>query len=378
MKTPEVLYIGNFRLPDQNAAAHRVINIGKSLRDLGFIVVYFGVGEYAKIDIPLETDGFRYYNVFSIRRGEFLHEEFCISHIKRYIKKNQQVRLVIAYNYPSIALMQIKGYCRRRGIRIIADCTEWYNSRDVNPLKGILKGVDSAIRMRFVHKRLDGVIAISSYLENYYSKWIPTQIIPPTVDINAEKFHFLQAQKPRENGRTVIVYSGVPSASKEALDRVVECMAGMIDKPVELQIVGITEEQYIRIYRCAPAPKNVVFLGRLTHRQALETVAKGDYALIIRPNNRLTQAGFPTKFAEAISCGTPVIATRTSDLEAYISDGINGFLIKLGDLASLLNQICSGLEKPPVDRSLFHYECYTQILGEYLEHIGVKACLKQE
>ena len=47
MKNPEVLYIGNFRLPDQNAAAHRVLNMGKSLRDLGFNVVYFGVGKRA-------------------------------------------------------------------------------------------------------------------------------------------------------------------------------------------------------------------------------------------------------------------------------------------------------------------------------------------
>ena len=41
MKTNNsVLYIGGFDLPDKNAAAHRVLNNGKVLRELGYEVVF--------------------------------------------------------------------------------------------------------------------------------------------------------------------------------------------------------------------------------------------------------------------------------------------------------------------------------------------------
>lgn len=38
-------------------------------------------------------------------------------------------------------------------------------------------------------------------------------------------------------------------------------------------------------------------------------------------------AGFPTKFAESLSAGIPVIANITSDLGNYIIDGHTGFVL---------------------------------------------------
>jgi glycosyltransferase involved in cell wall biosynthesis len=40
-------------------------------------------------------------------------------------------------------------------------------------------------------------------------------------------------------------------------------------------------------------------------------------------------AGFPTKFTESISCGTPVITNKTSDIEDYLIDGMNGFFLTM-------------------------------------------------
>ena len=39
-------------------------------------------------------------------------------------------------------------------------------------------------------------------------------------------------------------------------------------------------------------------------------------------------AGFPTKFAESLANGIPVITNPTSDIESFISHGKNGFLAK--------------------------------------------------
>ena len=38
-----IIYMGNFALPDKNAAAHRVMINGKIFKDLGYRVAYLGV-----------------------------------------------------------------------------------------------------------------------------------------------------------------------------------------------------------------------------------------------------------------------------------------------------------------------------------------------
>ncbi len=39
-------------------------------------------------------------------------------------------------------------------------------------------------------------------------------------------------------------------------------------------------------------------------------------------------AGFPTKFVESLGAGCPVITNYTSDLDLYLKNGFNGFVVK--------------------------------------------------
>lgn len=43
------VYVGGFEMPDKNAAAHRVMNIGKILNNIGKSVVYIGVDKKKSI-----------------------------------------------------------------------------------------------------------------------------------------------------------------------------------------------------------------------------------------------------------------------------------------------------------------------------------------
>ena len=42
MSLGTILYVGNFELPDKNAAAHRVVNNAKIFRELGYRVALLG------------------------------------------------------------------------------------------------------------------------------------------------------------------------------------------------------------------------------------------------------------------------------------------------------------------------------------------------
>ena len=55
---------------------------------------------------------------------------------------------------------------------------------------------------------------------------------------------------------------------------------------------------------------------------------EADFQLFIRPNRRSSNAGFPTKMGESMAVGTPVITNNTGDIELYLTDSENGYMLR--------------------------------------------------
>ena len=139
-----ILYVGGFKLPDKNAAAHRVIGIANALRDTGNEVVFLNYAKEAgkkRITVK-DYFGFKSYEAEGYRKIYF---RTSIGLIKRIIEK-ESVDMVIAYNYPSISLYSLLKYCKKRGIKVVADATEWDLPKG-NPLRKLLNYLDIKMRM---------------------------------------------------------------------------------------------------------------------------------------------------------------------------------------------------------------------------------------
>ena len=80
-------------------------------------------------------------------------------------------------------------------------------------------------------------------------------------------------------------------------------------------------------------------------------------------------AGFPTKFAEAISCGTAVIANATSDLPQYLTNGKNGYLVDENQLEKQLREILTSEKKPFVQRETFDYRAWKNKFQVFLNQL---------
>ncbi len=80
-----------------------------------------------------------------------------------------------------------------------------------------------------------------------------------------------------------------------------------------------------------------------------------DYQLFIRPNRRSSHAGFPTKLAESMAVGTPVITNKTGDIALYLRDGENGYVVggaeALDVEKALLRVMAQGAEEAAMMRS---------------------------
>ena len=100
-------------------------------------------------------------------------------------------------------------------------------------------------------------------------------------------------------------------------------------KKVVFEIAGITKEQFIienpNMERFIN-DESIVFLGRISHSKCVEMMSKADYSVLLRKKTRLSEYGFSTKISEAFLCGTPLLATDTSDTSIYVESGVNGFV----------------------------------------------------
>lgn len=370
-----IFYIGGFELPDKNAAAQRVIGNAKAFRDLGYNVIFLDIDRTAKKSV-LETKS----SVFGFECYSMQYENKRLINISDFLavmqKYESKITSVIAYNYPGIALWKIMRYCKKNGIKIIADCTEWYGIQGDNLIKKCIKGVDSYIRMNIVQPQLDGIIVISRFLENYYSYKLPTVCIPPLTDLSDEKW---VSESPDNHNGIRIVYAGSPGKNKDKINLIVEAFVKSNTPDSELIIIGITQTQFLEYYPedkwlVSELNQRVKFMGLIPHEQVIHILKQADFSMFYRDITRITMAGFPTKFSESISCGTPVITNRTSNLAEYLHDGVNGYWID-DDISEVLNKILSSnnskniILKHSIDRSIFDYRKFISFFDSFISNI---------
>ncbi len=374
----KILYIGNFLLPDKNAAAHRVIGIANAMAKYNDVMFINFVPGYCAVP--------QYKNYFGFKCYECNRESnFKFKKIYRIIKgviEENKIQCIIMYNYNSIVMQNMQRYCRKKGIIFISDITEWYEPTGSIFIK-LFKAADISLRMKVLNKRADGVIVISRFLEKYYNKYVKTIRIPPLVDGNDKKW---EKEPFSETENSTFLYAGSPSKSKERLDLIMKAFSILKESHpnVKLEIIGVTEEQFVKMYSLNDKKKKysdgVTFFGFLPHAEALSREKKATWTIIVRDQTRLVNAGFPTKYVESIACGTPVVTNEFSDVGEYMLKYNTGILVKSScDLLAGLQKAVSLSDKQyeliKTNCNLcnaFDYRTYESDLNVFLAQINRK------
>ncbi|NLD49210.1 MAG: glycosyltransferase family 4 protein [Clostridiaceae bacterium] len=388
-----IIYIGGFELPDKNAAAHRVLNNGKILRSLGYRVVFISVDNNLKYDKSVlktkkEIQGFDVWFVpYPKLYKQWVDYLFNIDSFIKVALNYTDIKAVICYNYQSVAFIKVMKYCRKRNIKIFADCTEWPSRSVGHLLFRIIKCVDTFLRMRIIHKKLDGIIVISKYLENYYKKSVEVLRVPPLVDLEEDKWS--QSVDEFDDDIIRFVYAGSPGKLKDKLNLVIEALSSLRNNSNYLfYIIGITQEQYLMDHEehnklLEDLGEKIIFLGQQPHIDSLKYIKMADFSLFIRDDTRSTRAGFPTKFVESVSCGTPVITSKSSDLEEYIVNGENGFFLRIDsteklkkDIEKILLLSISDIKKVKdqvIDVDTFNFHLYFNQFAHFFNQVGLNS-----
>ncbi len=394
-----IVYIGNFSFPKKNSAGIRVLNNGYLFRELGYNVVFIGLSKTVEsIDDSLQShneyDGFKYFE-FPYPKGlkDWL---FFSKQLKAVIAilKELEPKSVIAYGSMSNAFfcLFLGWWCKAKKIKFITDCVDWLAGASGSRLFRIGKRLDTELQKRYVNTIGDGVITVSSFLADYYTRRsCSTLILPPLSKENVHKSNLCDSP---ENKKIKIVYAGFPfptdrkvkdkSFFKDRLDKAIELLALQKKGTFVFDIYGVTLNDYIKSVPeheglLSQLNDTVIFHGIVSNEVVIENVSKSDYFFLFRDSNRMTNAGFPSKVVEAISLGVPVITTSTSDIGMYIFNGINGYILSKNndkksalELSQILDEHETKHEKLKsscINSNPFDIKCFSESTKNFMSNI---------
>lgn len=335
-----IVYIGPFRLPNFDAAAARVLNVARALRLAGHEVSFISWGgEEREGDLCPDgkhrIDGFEYEVTNELDpKGCIIHKVYAKlsrgSKTKRLLRERLgQYDAIIIYN-GNLAGWLLR-FAKKHGVKLISDLTEWY---EYNELK-VTDCLPYAYNMFCTQKRVKNKIVISHFFDDFYNT-SHNIVVPAMCDAAEAKWQQGNAVAAERVGKfdgITLIYAGNP-ARKDAVHYAINAVQRLIDEGANVRflIVGAERERYLRNYADLLTKKElsdrIQFLGRVPQDEVPSYYALADFMVLLREPTRKSNAGFPTKFAESFTSGTPVIANLTSDLGLYLFNGNTGFVVE--------------------------------------------------
>lgn len=377
-----ILYIGEFDFNRKAASAVRIINNCKAILVSG----KFNISIIGYSDRPNFKEG--EIQIQNVKRGKTLVAKvfYYIFRPIYIIKLLQKVKVdvIIFYGASARLLVPLFVYCKVMKIKLIVDVIEWYDYSNLPLGRFGPRALDVHFNLTKLIPKCDGVIAISSYLQKYFiNKGIETIRVPILIDST----HINDSEKtiPHIDQNFLnLIYAGVPG-QKDLLYNIIEAVEQLVKEGalVRFHVLGPTKQQLQVLIR-----KNIsdaiICYGTIAQEDVSVYLKQADFSVLLRPNKRYANAGFPTKFVESLSSGLPVIANYTSDLQLYLKDGYNGFVVEdyttkalilklkfiLAFEKSTFSQLKIGAFQTALEK--FDYRLYSDNLVEFITHIQQK------
>ena len=182
----------------------------------------------------------------------------------------------------------------------------------------------------FDFKSADGFISISRLLNEHNKSFGKKSVRIPTI-MDVQNMDY---STEVNNDKINIIYTGNTGRSKEFLKPVFSTFSKYkyLAERIEFNIYGPDRSAVIANI----GDKDLVdennecihIHGKVPQNSIPIVMQNADFLLFIRPNRRSSNAGFPTKFGESMTAGTPVITNNTGDINLYLKNSQNGFLLK--------------------------------------------------
>jgi glycosyltransferase involved in cell wall biosynthesis len=345
-KTMKILIFGGIRFPNGLAPAPRIIAYAKGLIKNGVdaqVICFKALERPENGMVNTEPKGiydgipFEYLSGTTFRPNSFWMRRWleikAIAKLFRYFDAGIKPDATIFfsnYGWTFLTLLLFK----LMGVKCIEEDNEY---PFVYEKKTWWVKLNSAFYHYIRLKLYDGVIVISTFLEEYYisrvRKGAGVLRIPILVDTDQIK----PGEFRQLNGRRNIVYAGTLSHPGE-VSSLIKSFSILTEKYPEwnLQILGDAPktDMLARMRNLAEQlalSERIEFTGIVKRDEMPVYLGKAGVLALLRPSGIFSTAGFPTKLGEYLATGKPVVVTRVGDIPLFLEDGVSAFLVKPDD-----------------------------------------------
>jgi glycosyltransferase involved in cell wall biosynthesis len=375
-----LFYIVEADFARPNACTNRVLNNVKAIiSHYDWHVTIIGYGDVPEIHGDTSFKNVKIGKTFLVKLFYFVFRGVLVTKLLK--KQSEKADVLIYYGSSSRFLFPLLQYARRNKIKIMADVVEWYDYSHLPLGRFGLVAFDIHLGMTKFIPRCDGAIVISTFLESYFtSKNLKTIRIPVLIDTRST-FYREDHVDSFDKKQLHLIYAGIPGRKDYVLN-VIKAVEQLAKSGVSIQfhLLGPSKSD-LGFYPKDIFSDAIVFHGKILQHLVPKYLEQADFSILLRPNKRYSQAGFPTKFVESLNAGLPVIANLTSDLNFYLNDGYNGIVVNAISVDALTEKIKGILlmdknellmmkknaRKTAIDQ--FDYRIYSGILQNFLTNI---------
>lgn len=262
--------------------------------------------------------------------------------IHSYLSENN-IDLIV-----SSSMVFVSGHLQKLAKRLqvpyIVEQCEWY---DYSTFKYGKLNPYYREHIRMIEKKnrnVSGVIAISRLFEQHYSfQGVPSVRIPTILDVKNTAYR-IERNKNALDSVYHIVFAGSLGKGKEKMGPIFKALTKINRSRLNIvfDIYGPSERDLLtnideddKLWNQVQPYINMH--GRIPQVEVENAIRNADFTIFVRPIRRSSNAGFPTKFAESMAVGTPVITNSTGDISLYLKNEENGFLLKSGTEDEIFN-----------------------------------------
>lgn len=186
-------------------------------------------------------------------------------------------------------------------------------------LRGLYRVIQSAILTALARRLADRLLMVSGpFYERYRARGVPPdKMIIVRNGVDSTQF---TPVPPRDDGLLRFVYAGSFQAW-QAMDVLLEAMAQNTDDQVRFHLIGFgPRDQALKAEFAARLGERVTLEDRVPASELPPKLAAADVLLIPRTRHPAMQGGLPSKFAEYLAMGRPLIVTDVDETATFVRD----------------------------------------------------------
>lgn len=345
-----LIFGDNFSFPEGNAGTNRLYTYAKGFIEnkINAYVICFRNDYMVNGNGVIE--GIKYYNTLNqakknkyfMVRNWFKVVKFCNTiRVVKEINREDKISAIIVDTQVVQTYLLSYYLAKRIKSKLLFENSE-------QPLRyyrnGLGKKIIGNLKLRLQLNTFDGALLITQNLIDFYKSKLHSDkkllLVPSTVD--PSRFSMARSElKPYK----YIGYFGSMKFGRDNIDLLIKAYSMIYKKHdnVHLILGGMTSEKETQmlsdLIKSLGIESKVHVLGYLSREEIVQYIINAYILVLVRSNDADTNASYPCKLTEYLATGNPVISVKVSEIDKYLVDSRDAFLVEPGNLNELSEKL---------------------------------------